>query len=221
MIGLLGGTFDPIHYGHLRTALEIREALGLDEVRFLPCGVPPHRGIPGADAESRADLVGLALADTPGFLLDTRELKRAGPSYTHDTLCSLREERGYEESFCLILGADAFKGLPKWHRAAELLDLTHMIIAHRPGEMTPMPESMASLLEDRVTDRKADLLAAPGGRVMWFNVTQLDISATGIREQFRLGKNPRFLMPDCVIDAIHFRGLYSRESRDPLFGSNL
>lgn len=221
MIGLLGGTFDPIHYGHLRTALEIRETLGLDEVRFLPCGVPPHRGIPGADAESRAELVRLALTDVPGFVLDTRELKRAGPSYTHDTLRSLREERGNAEPFCLILGTDAFKGLPQWHRAAELFDLTHMIVAHRPGEMTLMPESMTALLEDRVTERRADLLAAPAGRVMWVNVTQLDISATGIREQLRLGKNPRFLMPDCVIDAIHARRLYSRESRDPSFRRNV
>ncbi|AOU99713.1 nicotinic acid mononucleotide adenylyltransferase [Acidihalobacter yilgarnensis] len=221
MIGLLGGTFDPIHYGHLRVALEIREALGLDEVRFLPCGIPPHRGVPGASAESRAALVALALADVPEFVLDRRELMRSGPSYTYDTLCSLREDFGAERPFCLILGADAFGGLPGWHRAGELLDLAHIIVARRPGEVPKMAPPLMALLGERITDCPADLRSSAGGRVMWIDVTQLDISATAIREQLRCDGNPRFLIPDAVLEAIRTQGLYGREQTHTLTDSGV
>lgn len=215
MIGLLGGTFDPIHYGHLRIALEIREALDLDEVRFLPCGIPPHRSVPGADAEARAGLVERATAGVPGFVLDRRELTRSGPSYTYDTLRSLRRDFGPELPFCLILGADAFAGLPAWHHAADLLGLTHIVVAHRPGESTEMAPPLAALVGGRVTARAGDLRAAPGGCVMWVDVTQLDISATAVREQLRRGRDPRFLIPDAVLEAIRTQGLYGRTSAMP------
>lgn len=216
MIGLLGGTFDPIHYGHLRVALEMREALGLDEVRFLPCGEPPHRGRPGADAKTRAALTAIALAGEPGFVLDRRELTRDGPSYTYDTLRSLREEYGEQRPFCLIVGADAFAGLPSWHRAGDLLGLTHIAVARRPGEMPAIAPPLAALLGDRLTENPADLCAAPAGRVIWVEVTQLAISATAIRERLRQGRSPRFLMPDAVLDAIRKQGLYGREPQRAL-----
>lgn len=208
MIGLLGGTFDPIHYGHLRTALEIRDALTLEEVRFLPCGIPPHRDRPEADALTRAALVARAIADMPGFVLDRRELDRSGPSYTYETLCSLREELGREQRLCLILGADAFAGLPDWHRAGEILALTHVIIARRPGDSGTMSPRLADLVQGRISEQAGDLRAAASGRVMWVEVTQLDISATTIRELLRSGGNPRYLMPDAVLNAIREQDLY-------------
>lgn len=132
MIGLLGGTFDPVHHGHLRIALEAKEALGLTEVRFIPCRQPPHRGDASATAQQRLDLLRLACGDMPGFAVDTRELERPGPSYMVDTLASLRAERG-DEPLCLILGWDAFLGLPGWHRWQNLLDYAHLAVVQRPG----------------------------------------------------------------------------------------
>lgn len=211
MIGLLGGTFDPIHYGHLRVALEIRDALGLKEVRFLPCRQPPHREVPGVDPETRAALVALAIAGTEGFVLDRRELERDGPSYSYDTLRSLREEFGHQRPLCLILGADAFAGLPSWHRVEALLELTHVIVARRPGEEPVMSKALAELIQGRTTDQVADLRASAGGRVIWVEVTQLDISATAIRELLRCGGDPRFLIPDAVLEAIRIQGLYGPE----------
>lgn len=211
MIGLLGGTFDPIHYGHLRVALEIRDALALEEVRFLPCRYPPHRAHPGVDPETRAGLVGLAIAETERFVLDRRELSRDGPSYSFDTLRSLREEYGPQKALGLILGADAFAGLPDWHRVGELLELAHVIVARRPGEPQRMSTALDALVHGRITDRVGDLRDAAGGRVMWVEVTQLDISATAIRALLYRGGDPRFLIPDSVREAIRIQGLYKQD----------
>jgi nicotinate-nucleotide adenylyltransferase len=132
MIGIYGGTFDPVHFGHLRTALEVREALGLDEVRFTPCRQPPHR-VAVASPEAREKMLELALAKEAGFVLDRRELDRPGPSYMIDTLAALRAEWGADASLCLILGRDAFLGLPSWRRWNELTGLAHLVVMTRPG----------------------------------------------------------------------------------------
>lgn len=131
-IGIFGGMFDPIHYGHLRTAFELLQSLDLEEVRFIPCGDPPHRADTFADAAFRLHMVRLATMAEPGFTVDDRELRRQGPSYSVDTLASLRGEFP-GRSLCLITGMDAFLGLPGWHRWDEILDFAHIVVAHRPG----------------------------------------------------------------------------------------
>ena len=139
-IGVLGGTFDPIHYGHLRPALELLEALALAEVRFIPCRLPAHRGAPAITPEQRLELVRLATADQPGFVADDRELRRPGRSYMVDTLASLRQDLG-ETPLCLILGGDAFAALHTWRRWEDLSKLAHFIVMQRPGAAQPLPQS--------------------------------------------------------------------------------
>ena len=135
-MGIFGGTFDPIHYGHLRTAFELWQSLKLAEVRFLPTGIPPHRERTLADAALRVEMVRAAVADQPAFVVDDREVRRAGASYTVDTLTELRAEHPHR-SLCLLLGMDAFLGLPAWHRWRELFELAHVVVAHRPGWKAP------------------------------------------------------------------------------------
>jgi len=206
MIGILGGTFDPIHFGHLRPALEVMEHLGLDEVRFMPCGIPPHRRTPVASVEHRLAMVERAVHDQPGFVVDRRELDRDGPSYSVDTLESLRGELGKEVPLCLMMGMDAFAGLSSWHRWQEILDLAHVVVAHRPG--SPASHDFGDWVNEAVATDPADLRRSPAGGVFFQPVTQLDISATSIRAMLRRGESPRYLMPSSVLDYIRAQGLY-------------
>ncbi|APZ43515.1 nicotinate-nucleotide adenylyltransferase [Acidihalobacter ferrooxydans] len=208
MIGLLGGTFDPIHFGHLRPALEIRDALGLDELRFLPCRIPPHRGTPRESAQTRAALVAQALADEAGFALDRRELGREGPSYTVDTLESFRAELGAQVGLCWIMGRDAFNGLPKWHRPHDVLRLAHIVVAQRPGEEGEPGAALAEMIAGRVSESLTELTQQPAGCVAFVDVTQLAISATMIREALARGQSARFLVPERVWETIRAEGLY-------------
>lgn len=207
-IGVFGGTFDPIHYGHLRPALEILQALRLAEVRFIPCGDPPHRARPEAPAEFRYQMVKAAVADQPGFVVDDLELRRKGPSYTTDTLESLKEVHG-DVPLCLLLGMDAFLGLSQWHEWRRLFDLAHIVVAHRPGWTYEGDGPLDAEMESRYTDRVADLHAAPAGRIFTQEVTQLEISSTAIRSALARGESARYLMPDSVFKLIqtshHYR----------------
>lgn len=196
-IGIFGGTFDPIHYGHLRSAFEMLQALRFDEVRFMPCGDPPHRGITYANAEQRLRLVQLAIEGQPGFIADDRELRRDGPSYTVDTLLSLRAEFP-ERPLGLILGMDAFLGLPGWHRWNEILDVAHIVVAHRPGWKAPDIGVLGDLITEYGTHRVNDLHVELQGRIHIHAVTQLEIASTEIRDLVAAGRDPRFLMPDAV-----------------------
>ncbi|WP_018865702.1 MULTISPECIES: nicotinate-nucleotide adenylyltransferase [unclassified Thioalkalivibrio] len=206
MIGILGGTFDPIHFGHLRPALEIQQHLGLERVHFIPCHVPPHRASPGTGSDDRLAMVESAIADVPGFVADRRELDREGPSYTVDTLLSFREELGPEAPLVLIMGMDAFAGLPSWNRWKQIFDLAHIVVSHRPG--SPASQDLGGWLGNAATRDPAVLRNAPGGRVYFQPVTQLDISATAIRDELQAGRSPRFLLPGAVNRYIHDRGLY-------------
>lgn len=200
-IGVFGGTFDPVHYGHLRTAFEMLQALRFEQVRFIPCGDPPHRGETFASAPERLEMVRVAVAGQPGFVVDDRELHRDGPSYSIDTLIGLREEFP-ERSLGLIVGMDAFLGLPRWHRWSEILDVAHIIVAHRPGWRAPDIGPLGDLLTDCGTHRVNDLHGEIAGRVHIHAVTQLEISSTEIRELVAAGRDPRFLMPDAVREVI-------------------
>lgn len=209
MIGIYGGTFDPIHYGHLRTALDVKEAVGLDEIRLIPCQIPPHRGTPGATPEQRLAMLRAALTGAePGFRIDTRELERAGPSYMVDTLGSIRADIGAAEPLCLIVGLDAFLGLHRWHRWRQLFELAHILVMRRPGPVPDLPDELRAGLDSRATATPEPLRQRPAGLIHFVPVTQLDISATQIRRAIATGRSARYLAPDAVLDLIRRLDLY-------------
>ena len=208
-LGIFGGTFDPIHFGHLRAAFELTELLRLDSVLFIPAADPPHRGKPLADAATRLAMVRAALEDEDAFEVDDREIRRPGPSYTVLTLEELRREQG-SRPLVLLLGMDAFLGLPTWHRWRELLELAHIAVAHRPGAELPSTGDLGRLLEAGRARRREDIAAAPAGRIFDHPGTQLDISSTDLREALRSGRDPRYLMPEPVRRMINATGIYAR-----------
>lgn len=212
-IGVFGGTFDPVHYGHLRTALELVESLRLTEVRFLPCGTPPHRGPAEAPAEVRLAMVQAATEGHPRFVVDDRELHREGPSYSVDTLLDLRAEYPHR-SLCLIVGMDAFLGLPKWYQWRQILQLAHVVVAHRPGWRAPDMGPLGELLVDRGTGNVDDLHDARAGRIYIRAVTQLEISSSAVRSIVAAGSDPRFLLPDPVRSIIRDAGCYARSPEE-------
>ena len=208
-MGIFGGTFDPIHYAHLRTAFELQQALRLKEIRFLPAGNPPHRDQPFANAQLRLKMVELATAGQPGFVVDDREVRKEGPSYSVETLAELRHEYP-DRSLCLIVGMDAFLSLPKWHQWRELLQLAHLVVAHRPGWRAPGMGPLGELLVDRGTGRIGDLHEQRAGCIYIHAVTQLEISSTEVRQLIAMGRDPRFLMPDPVRKLILEANCYSK-----------
>jgi nicotinate-nucleotide adenylyltransferase len=208
LLGIFGGTFDPIHYGHLRTVFEMLEVLNFDEVTLVPSGDPPHRGKNFADAEQRLEMVRVAVQGQPGFSVDDCELRRDGPSYTIDTLSTIREERP-DVAVGLIVGMDAFLGLTSWHRWSEILDLAHLVVAHRPGWHIPDSGDLGELIATHGTKDTADLHDSSHGRVFVHAVTQLEIASTEIRELIAAGRDPRFLMPDAVRNVILESGCYN------------
>ena len=212
-MGIFGGTFDPIHYGHLRSAFEMLQALRFDEVRFIPCGDPPHRGVTFADAQLRFRMVDVAIAGQDGFVSDDRELRRDGLSYSIDTLISLREEFP-ERSLGLIVGMDAFLGLPQWYRWDEILDFAHIVVAHRPGWKAPDIGPLGDLITEHGTHRVNDLHETTHGHIHIHAVTQLEIASTEIRELVAAGRDPRFLMPDAVRDVIEETGIYMNDKSE-------
>ncbi|MFT3907365.1 MAG: nicotinate-nucleotide adenylyltransferase [Steroidobacteraceae bacterium] len=208
-IGLFGGTFDPIHFGHLRTAFELWQALKLDEVRFLPTGNPPHREAPLASAEQRLAMVRAAVAGQKSFVVDDREIRRSGVSYSVDTLTELRGEYP-ERSLCLLLGMDAFLGMPNWHRWRDIFELAHVIVAHRPGWKAPMTGPLGELMVDRGTGSVRELHSARAGRVYVHGVTQLEIASTDLRSLITTGRDLRYLVPEAVRDIILDSGCYGQ-----------
>lgn len=208
MIGIQGGTFDPVHIGHLRTAWELKQGLGLREVRLIPAQIPPHRESPRASPQDRCDMLRVALAGTPGLYVDERELQRSGPSFTVDTLISLRAELGSKVPLCLLLGMDAFQGLSTWHEPQTILTLAHIVVAHRPGWSLPTSGQVADWLQEYRENDPAALAQCPAGLILTYSVTALDISATTIRYLLANKLSPRFLVPEGVLALIQERGLY-------------
>jgi nicotinate-nucleotide adenylyltransferase len=207
-LGIFGGTFDPIHNGHLRTAFELREALRLAEVRFMPTGNPPHREPSQASAEMRLALVRAAVDHESGFTVDDRETRRSGLSYSVDTLAELRAEFS-QRPICLLLGMDAFLGLPNWHRWRDILSLAHVVVAHRPGWKAPTQGPLGEIMVDHGTGSVRDLHDVPAGRVFVHAVTQLEISSTELRQLIARGRDPRYLVPDAVCRLLSETGWYS------------
>lgn len=212
-IALLGGTFDPIHFGHLRLAEELAEALDIEQVRFIPAGRPPHRGRPRAEARHRLEMARLAIAGNPRFVLDDREFHRAAPSYSVDTLSDLRAELPAATPLVLFMGADAFLGLTTWHEWRRLFGLAHIAVAHRPGFSAAawedaLPDPLRRVLSTQRVEQPSDLLDKPAGRIFLYGITQLDISASRIRDRALRGMSLRYLLPDTVIDYLNENQLY-------------
>lgn len=199
MIGLFGGTFAPIHNGHLRLAIEAREQLGLDAVHLVVAARPPLKDAPAIAAERRLRWVRLAVAGEPGLVADDRELARTGPSYTIDTIEAVRRERP-DEPLCLLLGQDAARQLPQWQRWRELIGYAHLVFFNRPGEKPAMAAPVARLLRGRKAASAAALRRRRAG--LWWRgaVTPLAMSASGIRACLRAGRSVRGLVSDRVID---------------------
>jgi len=210
MIGIFGGTFDPVHHGHLRVALELYQQLGLDEVRFIPCRQPPHRSMPLASDAQRLAMLQLALSGQSGFVIDERELQREGPSYMVDTLTSIRAEVG-DVPVCLIVGADAFAKLAGWHHWRHLIELAHIVIAHRPGNAFLLEDELLALYQRCQVDDAAELSRSQAGHILRCQVTQLDISSVKIREELANGRSVRYLVPEDVWAYIQQQGLYQNQ----------
>jgi nicotinate-nucleotide adenylyltransferase len=198
-LAIFGGTFDPVHIGHLRAAWEAAGMLDA-EVRLVPARVPPHRPQPVASAEQRAAMLRAALAGQDRLALDLRELDREGPSFTFDTLAGLRGEVGASRPLVLLIGADAFAGLASWHRWRELFGLAHMCVLTRPGQIPAMTEDLAGEVAARLVDDVGDLCSSPAGHVLNMIVTSLGISATRIRDELAHGGDPRWLVPQALLD---------------------
>jgi nicotinate-nucleotide adenylyltransferase len=212
-VGILGGTFDPVHYGHLRLGEELAGLLGLANIRFIPVGLPSHRGAPRVAAAHRVEMVRLALDGNALFDVDERECRQAGPSYTVDTLTALREEWGSQRPVSLLMGSDAFVALTTWKRWEHLFDLAHLVVAHRPGFSLNdyagrLPPALRQVYETRLAAAPEQVHTTPAGRVLPVATTALDISATSIRAMVAKGHSPRYLLPEAVIDYIDRHQLY-------------
>lgn len=206
-IGLLGGTFDPVHYGHLRAALEVRDALGLESLRFLPAGTPALREAPLAGPVHRLAMLQRALQGAPGFSIDDREMRRSGPSYMVDTLTEIRREAP-AAPLILLIGQDAANGLDRWHQWRRLFELAHLAVMQRPDSRARYAHELAQQMAQRQVSSPNEVLAVPAGLVIRLPITQLDISATHIRSLLAAGQSPRFMLPDAVLDYAREHHIY-------------
>ena len=207
-IGIMGGTFNPVHFGHLRTATEVKQNLGLSELRLIPCHIPGHRTEPDVSAQHRIAMLEIAVADNPGLLVDDRECQSPNTSYTVKTLESFREEFGKEKPLLLIMGMDSFSSLHQWHQWQTLLDLAHIVVAHRPKAPLPTHQVIRTLIEKHLIKNKEALLTSPCGHLWWQTVTSLDISSSQIRQLFQEQLSPQYLLPDNVLQYIARHQLY-------------
>lgn len=206
-VAIFGGTFDPVHYGHLRAASEAQEKLAIKDFRLLPAGQPPHRVQPIASARQRLNMLQLALKDHPDLLVDDREIHRNGPSFMVDTLELLRAECGHRP-LILILGQDAANHLDAWHRWRELFDLAHLVVMTRPESPSQYQGELAAAVAHHRIDTLTPLQTSSHGHLLHLRITQLAISSTNIRRQIQHQKNPRFLLPESVLQYIHQHHLY-------------
>ncbi len=206
-IGILGGTFDPIHYGHLRPALDLVQQLDLAEVRLMPNHIPPHRTQPGCSAKHRAAMTALAIQDCPELTLDDRELKRNSASYSIDTLQELYNETPHTP-ICFLIGLDSLNTLHTWHRWQELLNYCHLVVSYRPNYRLRLAPEVQELFDRISTENPHDLHTSRAGRILLWPTTQLDISATRIRHLLQSQQSPKYLLPDAVLTYIEKNKLY-------------
>lgn len=210
-IAMLGGTFDPVHLGHLRSAVELHEALALDRVHLIPAKTPPLRGEPSVAPAQRLALLRLGIGDTPGLVADDRELGRKGPSYSADTLASLREELGGEARLVMALGHDAFLRLAEWHEPQRLFELAHLVVVDRPDYQAALPVALRELIAGRESEGVEELMARPAGGLLRLRLpSRMAISATELRRRLARGLSVRYLLPEAVETHIMAHGFYRR-----------
>lgn len=207
-LGVFGGTFNPVHYGHLRSALELVERLQLEQLRLMPSAVPPLRELPSCAAEHRAAMVELAVAGEPRLVCDVRELRRSGKSYTIDSLTELREELGAQRSVCMIMGCDAVLDITAWYRWQDLLELAHIVVIARPGWALPDSGEVAYWLQQHRLSGAGELRKRPAGGILVEELRPQAISSTEIRAMLAAGQSARYLMPQSVLDYIETHNLY-------------
>ncbi|WP_323752644.1 nicotinate-nucleotide adenylyltransferase [Marinobacter sp.] len=205
---IYGGTFDPIHHGHLRLALEVVDALQVERVNLVPCHIPPHRSGTGATSAQRLEMICLAIEGEARLCVDDRELQRAGASYTADTLRQLRHELGPHQPLVMVVGTDAFASFDQWREWRGIPELAHIVVVSRPGSELPEGSAASCLLDERRAETVSDLWQAPAGKILEFDSPLIDISATGIRQRISGGHSVRYLLPDSVLQRIHEQGLY-------------
>ena len=213
LVGIFGGTFDPIHYGHLRIAEEIVETVGLQKMYFVPAGMPRLRHSPVASPKHRVEIVRLAIQKNPAFVLDDREVYRDGVSYSIDSVREFKQEFGEEVRLCLVLGVDAFIKLSKWNNWKELFNLCHFIISTRPGYILTsinelLPKELREECSQRWVSSAESLRKDTGGLIFIASTTMLGISATSIRADIAVGRSVRYLVPGIAINYILANKLY-------------
>jgi nicotinate-nucleotide adenylyltransferase len=208
LTAIMGGTFDPVHIGHLRAAQEVHEFLQTGDFRFLPAGQPPHRSDVVTPARHRLAMLELALQGHPGFTIDAREVRRAGPSYMVDTLADLRRELP-DRALLLVVGQDSANSLDRWHRWRELFGLAHLVIMQRPDHPDRYRPEVAAEIAARTVSAPRALADHRQGSVLGVEVTQLQVSSSAIRNMLRAGRSPRFLVPDAVLEYLRAENLYA------------
>ena len=206
LIGVLGGTFDPVHIGHVRLAIELHEQLGFDHTRLIPNGIPNHRDKAIGSDEQRLAMLA-EVADSATMQVDDREIRRGGVSFMVDTLSSLQADFPHD-ALCLILGLDAYLGLPEWHRWQTLFDLSHVVIATRPGSDIELGAALQAVTTQRLAKTGDELMSARSGKILFADIPQLDISSTDIRRRRREGLSISYLVPDAVAEFIRKNNLY-------------
>ena len=213
LVGIFGGTFDPIHYGHLRIAEEIVETVGLQKMYFVPAGMPRLRHSPVASPQHRVEIVRLAIQKNSDFVLDEREIHRDGVSYSIDSVREFKQEFGEEVGLCLVLGVDAFIKLSEWNNWKELFNLCHFIISTRPGYILTsinelLPKELREECSQRWVSNTESLRKDTSGLIFIASTTMLDISATSIRADIAVGRSVRYLVPDIAVNYISANKLY-------------
>lgn len=206
-IGLFGGTFDPVHFGHLRPAIELAEAYGLDHLHLLPNHRPVHRGAPTATTEQRIAMLALATESQPQLVVDSREANRDKPSYTFDTLTEFRAEFP-DATLIFFMGLDAYSEFDTWHRWQDILELANLVVVDRPdAQLSDWSANLLDVQQERCGD---SVIESPFGAIERRNVTQLAISATDIRQRIAMRKSIDFLVPECVKQYIVTHKLYQQ-----------
>jgi len=206
-LAIFGGTFDPVHYGHLRCAEESRCKLGLKNMYLLPAGIPPHRDMPQTSTQQRLDMLHLALEEFPSLSIDDRETRRSGPSYMVDTLRELRAEFP-QRPLLLLVGQDAANYLHSWHDWEQLFVLANLVTFPRPGAKPEYRQDLARQIERRTCPDLQSLLSSEAGGALHLELELIDISATAIQSIIRLGRSPRAMVPEPVLDYINENRLY-------------
>lgn len=204
---LFGGTFDPVHYGHLRCAEEARQKLAVKSLSLLPAGQPAHRAMPRASAAQRLDMLKLAIAEFPHLNIDTREIDRDGPSYMVDTLKQIRQQWP-QRPLMLLVGQDAANHLDSWYQWLELFELAHIVILTRPAANVAYSQELSDLIQNKQVRTAAGLKSSPAGHVLHLQVAAIDISATMIKSIMRLGRTPKGMLPAAVLAYIEENQLY-------------